>query len=114
MPPRTVNRSRPHTSPITIENSGIVPTKMAAMAVPIRGVANDMPISWPATVVAPTTANGSRPALKSSLRFRAAPIAISSDPAMSARNVTAPTQPNAWTTLSSTANETPQTTESIP
>ena len=43
---------------MTIVKSGIVPTKMAAIAVPMRGVANDMPTSWPATVVAPTTANG--------------------------------------------------------
>ncbi len=35
-----------------MENSGMAATKIAAMAVPISGVAKVMPINWPATVVA--------------------------------------------------------------
>jgi len=31
-------------------------TRMAAVAVPMRGVAKESPISWAATVVAPTAA----------------------------------------------------------
>jgi hypothetical protein len=43
---------------MSIEKRGIVPTKIAAIAVPILGVATLSPMSWPATVVAPTTTSG--------------------------------------------------------
>ena len=56
--PLRVIRSSPQTCPMSIENSGIVPTKIAAIAVPIRGVARFRPMSCPATVVAPITTSG--------------------------------------------------------
>ena len=96
---------------MTMENSGIVATRMAAIAVPMRGVAMDKPINWPATVVAPTAA--SAPHRRNAKRRR--PIAASSirtPLAISARNVTAPTQPKARTTLSTSTNEKPQITAS--
>ena len=37
--PRTVMRSSPHNWPMIIENSGMAATRMAAIAVPMRGVA---------------------------------------------------------------------------
>jgi hypothetical protein len=63
-------------------------------------------------VVAPTTANGRQPALKSNRRRAAAPTTNRIAPAISARRVTAPIQPNAWTALSSARNENPQMMES--
>ncbi|MNN32997.1 hypothetical protein D3C81_1467340 [compost metagenome] len=100
--------SSPQTRPISIENSGMVATKMAAIAVPMRGVAYDMPISCPATVVAPTTSKGtSSGRRRSGRRSRAARIARV-PLAISARRLTAPTQPKACTTLSNTRNEKPQ------
>jgi hypothetical protein len=106
--PRTVMRSSPHSWPMIIENSGIEATRMAAIAVPMRGMAKDRPISCAATVVAPTTANGRQPTLKSILRRVIAANSSSVMPATRQRKVTAPTQPKACTTLSSTRNDSPQ------
>ncbi len=100
-------RSPPQNRPMSIEKRGIVPTKIAAIAVPIRGVANERPSSWPATVVAPTAASGRQ--LPKARRLRVArAIATRIALAVSARKLTAPTQPNASTTRRTRTNETPQ------
>lgn len=97
----------PHSWPISMLTSGMPATKIAAIAVPIRGVANDRPMSCPATVVAPTTARG-----RQSPNRRRRPVAteISSriPLAASERRATAPTQPKARTTLRTSTNEQPQ------
>jgi hypothetical protein len=97
----------PHRWPTTIENNGIASTKIAVMAVPMKGAATERPTSWPATVVAPTATNGpGRP--KTSRRRVATAMTVRTAAAVRARKVTAPTHPNASTTLRTSTNEEPQ------
>ncbi|UXJ49967.1 hypothetical protein N5P21_18410 [Pseudomonas citronellolis] len=108
--PARVMRSSPQRRPMTMENSGMAATKIAAMAVPISGVAKVMPISWPATVVAPTTHSGRHRPRKSSTRPLSRAAASRVRLAISARKLTAPTQPKPAIALSSTRNDRPQAT----
>src|SRR5262249_40032501 len=104
----TVSRSMPQILPIAIENKGMAaPPRIADMAVPMRGGANDRPTSWPATVVAPTTASGHQPLLKSSLRRVMIAMNSSTVAAINARKVTTPAQPKARTARSMMKNDEP-------
>ena len=85
-----------HTSPMSMENSGIVAMKMAAIAVPMRGVATLRPIRLPATVVAPTTASGRHDPNRSSRRVRREQQREAGGD--EARKLTPPAQPKACTT----------------
>jgi hypothetical protein len=99
--------------PITEENNGIAPTKIAVNAVPIRGTARDNPISCKETDVNPNTAKCFTPIEKSSffLIIRASKTTLPL--AMKALTLIAAAQSNASTTLRSSRNEIPQTRERI-
>src|SRR3569832_383661 len=88
----------------------MVATRIADMAVPISGMAKHRPTSWPATVVAPTTAKARQPAPSLRRRPVATATMISVAAAMKQRKVTAPAQPKASTARSMARNEKPQTT----
>ena len=106
--PPAVIRSIPQSCPITIEKRGMAATKMAAIAVPIRGVATESPTSCPATVVAPTAASGRHPPKASRRRVTTAST-VRTTLAVSARKATAPTHPKAWTTRRTRTNDAPHT-----
>lgn len=105
--PDGVSRSMPQSLAIAIENRGMEPTKIAAIAVPISGVATESPTSCPATVVAPTAESGRHDPKWSRRRVAtASPARITQ--AVRARKATAPTQPKASTTRRTRTNDPPQ------
>ncbi|MNE48123.1 hypothetical protein D3C80_1425680 [compost metagenome] len=67
-----------------------------------------MPINCPATVVAPITSSGFNSGRRRRVRPSKAARIARVLPAISARRLTAPTQPKACTTLSRTRKENPQ------
>jgi len=106
---RVDRRSIPAIRPTTMENSGTAETMIAVIAVPMRGAAKAMPASCPATVRRPESASGLQPMLKSRPRRMTTAMTSSAPPATSARKETAPAQPKAATTLTTTMKERPHT-----
>ena len=86
----------------------MVATMMAAIAVPIRGMAKEIPSNCPATAVAPTTANGRQPALNLSVRRVAFAMSQTAAVATNALKETAPIQPKEWLTRRTNRKEKPQ------
>jgi hypothetical protein len=99
--------------PITEENNGIAPTKIAVKAVPIRGTASDNPINCTETEVKPNTAKCFTPIEKSSFFLMISAIRTTLPLAIKDLTLIAAAQSNASTTLSSNRKEIPQKIESI-
>ena len=99
--------------PMTEENNGIAPTKIAVKAVPIRGTASDNPISCIETEVKPNTAKCFIPIEKSNLLLMINASRATLTLAIKDLTLIAAAQSKASTTLSSNKNETPQRSESI-
>jgi hypothetical protein len=99
--------------PITEENNGIAPTKIAVKAVPILGTARDNPINCNETDVKPKTAKCFTPIEKSSFLLMINASKTTLPLAIKALTLIAAAQSNASTTLSSSRNEIPQRSESI-
>ena len=96
-----------------IENSGMAETRIAVMAVPMMGAAKAMPASWQVTERNPSTASFPQPQEKSSCLPPSRAMKNSAPPATMDRKLTAPAQPKAATTFTTTMKERPHTSASV-